>query len=274
MVAAPRGWDVAYRMPERLHATPDQQRSPDAARAPEPLPADAWQAVLALQRTAGNQAVTRWLARQDAAAAPAPAAPNAGPVTQARAQVIAALETTVERVQTAITERDSTGRVPQAISATLCRFFPGFGDGFLDDILARLQPMASWVPGISVRRVTPPAINPPHPDAVLIEQVRLALVANDPDVPAFTMIRRVVNAAIPNPAMVADDYIVLLPQWDADADLQATRLLHEYFHFAFVGMGHGAGDPLNSAHAWQGFVSVVGGLETGEQMGQFPVCPP
>jgi len=270
VVAGPRPWDVLGI--ERLQEIPDRQHSPDAARVAEPLPADSWQAVLALQRTAGNQAVTRWLARQDAAAAPAPA-PNAAPLLQPPAQVIAALETTVERVRAAIAERDSMGRVPQAMNATLCRFFPGFGDDFLDDILARLQPMSSWVPGIKVVPVTPPATNPPHPDAVLIEQVRLALVATDPDVPAFTMIRRVVNAAIPNPAMAGDDYIVVLqPQWDADADLQATRLLHEYFHFAFVGMGHGAGDPLNSAHAWQGFVSVVGGLETGEQMGQFPVC--
>jgi hypothetical protein len=238
------------------------QIEPERAAAASPPVPYSWGAVQALQRSAGNQAVARMLgaARSLAREPAAEAAPALGPVGQGAADAIAALDLTVTRVKQAIAERDGSGRIPQAMTAALARFFPGFEPAFLDDILARLQPMSGWVPGIDVRRVVPPATNPPHPDAAAIELVRLALVAKDPDVPAFTMIRRTVPAMVPGP-----DYVVVLPAWDAEPALQATRLLHEYFHFAFVGVGHSA-NPLNSAFAWQGFVSIVGELEIGPKL--------
>lgn len=193
-------------------------------------------------------------------AQPAAGSLGLGSIGQAKSEVIAALDRTVERVQHAIHERDRGGAMPPDVDAALCRFFPSFGADFLDDVLFRIQTMSFLVPGIDAHQVARPALAGTK-DAALINMV-------DPQVPAQTMVRRVLKNMEPG-----DDYVALFPLWDADASLQATRLLHEVFHFAFDGMFHGGVGGFDNAFAWQGFVSSVGGLATGALLQGFPPCP-
>jgi hypothetical protein len=183
--------------------------------------------------------------------------PPRGEVKQARADAIAALDHTVERLHDAIAMRDTMGFVPHDVDGAMARFFKGFGDDFLDDILARLQPVSGWIPTVPVyeslydRGQVPAAC----PDAAVL---------NDPHVSptAHTIIRRVFgNLMAPGRA----DFVVVFPPWYADPKLQAPALLHECFHYLFVGMFH-ANNPLNDAFAWQGFVSEVGGLPLGPKV--------
>jgi len=184
-----------------------------------------------------------------AAALPvAPAAPPAplGPIEQARKDSIDALDFTVERVKAAISARDGIGIIPRDVDYALNRFFPGYGEDFLDDILARIQPMSGWIPGIVVRSV-PRNAPVGYRDRRLINQINWN---------ASTLVRREIPGMDPGP-----DYCLVFPEWYAEGDKKATQLLHEFFHYSFVGMKHVKG--LNSAWAWQGFVSIVGGLPTG-----------
>jgi len=192
-------------------------------------------------------------------AQPAPGAPPLGPIGQARVDVVDALGRTVERVRQAIDARDGVGILPHDVDAALCQFFPGFGPQLLDDILARVTPMAGWVDGIPVERV-------PRPAPAGFRDAALLNLTAAPQ-PAQAMVRRDLPAMDPGP-----DYVAVFPEWDADASLQATQLLHEMLHFGFVGMHHAG--PLDDAFAWQGFISSVGGLQTGAVLqGQFPACP-
>jgi len=188
-----------------------------------------------------------------------PGAQIAGPIDQARSDVIAALDRTVERVSAAISDRDGIGIVPHDVDEALCQFFPGFGDVFLDDVLARVQPMSGWIPSIPVLRV-PSLIPARFRDAALLQQ-------NPPGAPGHAVVRREYQRMDPG-----DDYVALFDAWYQDPSLQATRLLHEIFHYSFDRMYHNG--PLNDAFAWQGFVSSVGGLATGAILqGRFPLCP-
>jgi hypothetical protein len=185
------------------------------------------------------------------------AQPPRGEVKQAQTDSIAALDYTVERLHDAIAMRDTMGFVPHDVDGALARFFKGFGDDFLDDILARIQPVSGWIPTVPVyesayeRGKVPPGC----PDAAVL---------NNPNVTptAHTIIRRVFgNLMAPGRA----DFVVVFPPWYADLKLQAPALLHECFHFLFVGMFH-TKNPLNDAFAWQGFVSQVGGLPLGPKV--------
>ena len=187
--------------------------------------------------------------------AQAPAAAPLDFVGQARSDAIAALDWTVERLHHAISARDGIGIIPHDVDDALYRFFPGFDTKFLDDILARIQPMGGWIPNVPVHSVPRPA-PAGFRDAALLNQV---------NTPAHTLVRRVLPMMDPGP-----DYVVVFPEWYNDAALQATRLLHEFFHFLFVGMYHNK--PLNDAFGWQGFVSQVGGLRTGPMIDKlYPV---
>jgi len=202
----------------------------------------------------------RRLGQPFAQAQPAPGAQVHGRIDQARLDVIAALDRTAERVGEAISARDGIGIVPHDVDAALCQFFPGFGAAFLDDVLARVQPMSGWIPGISVLRV-PRNAPAGFRDAALLNQIAA-------QTPAYAMVSRELPAMDPN----RDDYVALFPEWDADPPLQAARLLHEIFHYSFVHMFHAG--PLNDAFAWHGFVSSVGGLATDARLqGRFPPCP-
>jgi len=218
----------------------------------------------------GNQAVLRTLSELGyGPAAGAPAANPAvggggapapvvalGPIEQARSDVAAALDHTVERLKDAIALRDANGIVGHDVDEALCRYFPGFDYKFLDDALARVQPMSQWISNVPVMSVPRPA-PAGFRDAVLLNGVTT---------PAHTLIRRVLPLMDPGP-----DYVVVFPDWYTDADLRATRLLHEFFHFLFVGMFHDK--PLNDAFGWQGFVSDVGGLTIGPTVvGLYPSC--
>jgi hypothetical protein len=201
----------------------------------------------------------RRLGRPLVQAQPAPGAAPLGAIDQAQVDVTNALTHAVERVQQAIDARDGIGILPHDVDAALCQYFRGFGPELLDDILARLQPMTAWVPNIPVFRVPRPA-PAGFRDAALLNLV-------PPPQPAQAMVRRELPAMDPG-----DDYVAVFPEWDGDASLQATRLLHEIFHFGFVGMFHAG--PLNDAFAWQGFVSSVARLQTGAALqGRFPACP-
>jgi hypothetical protein len=201
----------------------------------------------------------RRLGRPLVQAQPAPGAAPLGPIGQARVDIVDALTRAVDRVQQAIDARDGIGILPHDVDAALCQFFTGFGPELLDDILARLQAMGTWVPNIPVHRV-------PRPAPVGFRDAALLNLTAAPQ-PAQAMVRLNLPAMAPG-----DDYVAVFPEWDADASLQATRLLHEIFHFGFIGMFHAP--PLNDAFAWQGFVSSVGDLPTGGVLqGQFPACP-
>jgi hypothetical protein len=256
-------------MPNRAHASSEQRYAPDGGRPRRmPLPVDSRLAVLALQRTAGNQAVARWLGGGLPGCQPQPSA--TADVSGPRAAVIAALEHTIEQLQEAIAARDSyIGHVPETMTAALCRFFPGFKPQSLDDVLARLQPMTGWIPGIEVVSVN--ETRPPHRDAEAIKQVRK--IADKGRLPAFSMVRAMLGIAFPDVVMApGPDYIVLLQPWDAAGDRQPTILLHEYFHVCLEGMADGDADPLHNPDAWQGFVSVLGGLKTGKKIDKNPPC--
>jgi hypothetical protein len=183
--------------------------------------------------------------------AQAPLQAPLGPIEQARSDAGAALAYAIERVRAAISARDGIGIVPHDVDDALRRFFPGFDDSFLEDILARIQPMGGWLPNMLVRRIpfAPGTAPPGYRDAVLLNSGAISPYAH-------TFVRRVLPMMDPGP-----DYAMVFPDWYKEPDLQATRLLHESFHYMFVGMYHAP--PLNDAFAWQGFVSIVSGLPTG-----------
>ncbi len=186
-----------------------------------------------------------------------PGAAPLGPIDQARSDAVAALARTVERLQAAISERDTITIVPHDVDDALCQFFHGYGPDRLESILARVQPMIDWLPQIPAHRVPRPA-PASFRDAALLNLVTW---------PAQAMVRRDLPAMAPG-----DDYIALFPDWYADPSLQATRLLHEAIHYSWPGMHHTG--TWDNAFAWQGLISSIGGLATGPTLqGQFPPCP-
>ena len=175
---------------------------------------------------------------------PAPPQPL-GPVGQARADASAALTRAAERVRHAIYARDGIGIVPYDVQDALARFFPGTGFESLDDLLARIEPMIEWIKNIPTRKVpTPVPAGTPH-----AAQHRAAMLI----MPAF---------AVATPELPPPNYIALYDDWYANPDLQATRLLHEAYHYSFPTIrGHDPNDPWTNPFAYQRFVSTLGGLK-------------
>jgi len=74
-------------------------------------------------------------------------------------------------------------------------------------------------------------------------------------VPAFT---------VAAPEFNPPNYIALYDKWAAASDLQATIFLHEAFHYAYPTIRNDdRTKPWTNAFAYQGFVSILGGLKTG-----------
>ena len=120
------------------------------------------------------------------------------------------------------------------------RYFPGTNNANLDTLLSRIKPLANWIQHIPVQlRDTPNRAD------------------KDEQLPGF---------AYSAPEYPSPNYIALYPKWKEEPRLQATILLHEAFHFSFPEIRGHSQDlqiPMTSAFSYQGFVSALGGLETG-----------
>lgn len=178
-----------------------------------------------------------------------------GPIGTARANAVGALRRAAAIIRHAM-ETVETPEAPspdiEDLNHALARFFPGTGHDSLGDLLMRLELVAEWLPNIPVRKIPPIPPGDPHAGK---HNKAIALNA-----PAWT--------TPPGP----NSYIALYPAWYNEPDLQATRLLHESFHYSFLVMrGHSKKKPWTNAVAFQGFVSVLGGLPTGPLVDkQFP----
>lgn len=171
-----------------------------------------------------------------------------GPIGQAKADCVAALTRTSGRLQHAIYNRDQGIIIPHDVDDALTRFFPGTQYTSFEDLQARIEPMIEWLPNIQIKTIPPIPAN----DIAIIKKVHnKALAAKDP--PAFAV------------APGLGSYIAVYPTWYADPLLQATRLLHEAYHYSFPFMrGHPKNKPWDNSVAFQGFVSVLGGLPIGD----------
>jgi hypothetical protein len=148
----------------------------------------------------------------------APPEPDAGAINKARSEVIEALKRTAGQLQPVIAEWEKSGSVPEAMTATLCRFFPGSDSDFLYTILSRVETMSGRAPGIEV---LPPQGHrrPRHRDADLIMLIEAEAERKEPELPAFSVIRSAVSKLFPGmPMAPGDNYVVLRTPWDADPD--------------------------------------------------------
>lgn len=171
-----------------------------------------------------------------------------GPIEQAQATGVGALRHAAAHVEYAIAERDKGEALPSDVAEALARFFPGTSVASLDDLLMRMELVADWLPNIRILKIPPIPPGDPHA-AFHVQKMQLA--------PAW---------AFP-PGL--GDYIALYPDWYATPNLQATRLVHEAFHYSF-GVLHG-NSSWDNAFAYQGFVSVLAHLDTGPLLDQlFP----
>jgi len=181
---------------------------------------------------------------------PAPAQPLDPAVAQARADASYALSRTAERVEHAINTRDNNLPVPHDVDEALTRFFPGTSHGDLEELLARIKPMVDWIQKIPVRPIIPVSMSP------------IIFPPGTPHAAEHGMAINIMPAiAIAAPDLPPPNYIGLYPAWYADQALQATRLLHEAYHFSYPTIrGHDPNQPWTNPFAYQRFVSIVGGL--------------
>jgi hypothetical protein len=185
---------------------------------------------------------------------PAPPQPL-GPIGQARADCESALRRTAERVRHAITARDGIGIVPHDVDAALTRFFRGTTYQSFEALLSRIEPMIGWIGAIPAQHIpTPVPPGTPHARQHTFNIGRIsAFSVSAPDFPP------------PN-------FIALYDDWFAAPNLQAPTFLHEAYHFSFPTLrGHNPNDPWTNPYAYQGFVSILGGLTLGSEVNnQFP----
>ena len=164
-----------------------------------------------------------------------------------------ALQTTENRIQEAIRQRDEGNQIPEDLSNALARFFPGQTEWFLDLLLTRIGLIQPVVTNVRIR---------------FIREVTMAMGAVDPNAALHRGAIRLGTPAVPFPD---NHFIAIYPAWywSRNRPLQPAILIHESFHYYF---GHMRGHPRRTstinAFAYQGFISVLGGLPTGPLVNQ------
>ncbi|HSL82989.1 MAG TPA: hypothetical protein VLF66_09440 [Thermoanaerobaculia bacterium] len=163
-------------------------------------------------------------------------------VARARTEAAAALDRAVTEVRGAITAFEAGEALPEAVATALGRFFPRETGEFLPLLLRHIELVRGIIEGVRVRRVSRPLDVATEPLAV---EVNFILEQGWP-----------ARAFPPH-------FIALFPPFYRAPRLQPTRLLHEAFHWYFPTFVLHRRNTRGDAFAYQGFVSLLGGLEQG-----------
>lgn len=181
-------------------------------------------------------------------------------VDQARTDAAAALRKTAKRIEFAIDERNDSKLLPEDVAEALARFFPGTSHVFLEQLLARIKPMAGWIKSIPVQLIVPTKYD-------YMEDTYTFLPGTTHTSFHEQVLRDgVPAAALASPEKPPPNYIALYEVWKNTRDqrLRAAILLHEAYHFSFpFCRGHDKTNPWNNPFAYEGFVSILGGLALG-----------
>ncbi|MEE8155778.1 MAG: DUF4157 domain-containing protein [Phycisphaerales bacterium] len=171
-------------------------------------------------------------------------------VQQARTDGAAALDQAIARVNAALEAMDEGAPIPQDVQQALEQFFPGDGPEFLPLLLRRIALVRRIIETVPVRIVFTRVSEAVDPQGALVNA-------------GLESSRRSGNPAISVPPA----YIVVYPPYfrprDQAEPLQATRLIHECFHFAYPFVRHstrGRENPRANANSYTGFVSRLSGL--------------
>ena len=200
------------------------------------------------------QAGRAWVQREQAETRPRRTADTA------RTAAEAALDQAINRLNEAIQRTGRGEEMPEDVRAALAQFFPGEDQTFLPLLLERITAIRGLVPRVRIRPVFRPVDASIDPDGA--------------DINAMLRARRIPIS--PLPVSSTPSYLVVFRHFYREADLAATRLIHECFHLYFpsfirhseTNRGHEA--PRANAFAYQGFVSRLGGLRMIRPLELFP----
>lgn len=174
-------------------------------------------------------------------------------VRAARTEAADAMDRAIEEVREAITDVEAGRPVPEPVATALGRFFPRETGEFLPLLLRRIELVRRIIETVRVRRISRPLDVAIEPHAIEVNAVlRLGWPAG----------------AFP------PDFIALFPRFYRQPDLQPTRLLHEAFHWYFPSFVHHGRNTRGDAFAYQGFVSLLGGLEQDVPLRRYPAPGP
>jgi hypothetical protein len=186
------------------------------------------------------------------------------PIAEAKMKAADALARTEEGLKKAISDRDAKRPISRAVESAMARFFKGSTPKDLDRLLLRVGQVRGWMASLPVRKVISTA---GYSDPIQQMYIAKHLAARSPEAYTFP-----VNMPKKTTAWVP--MIAVYPAWYAEPGLGPTRLIHEAFHYSYYpSVRHGSpGCSWDNAFAWQGLVSVLGGLPVGAKLNN--ACPP
>ena len=187
------------------------------------------------------------------------AAQRRADLAAARTNAIAALDRAIARVNAALTDLAEGRTMDVDVAGALTRFFPGESEQFLALLLRRMMLVRASIEHVRLRffsGLIDIAIESVPCDTLINHNLRRGLA------PAF---------ACPQGRFIALFRGFFL---DGVRNLQASRLLHECFHLNFPTFIHHHRNPRGSAFAYQGFVSILGGIDVGDAVNnRYPAAP-
>jgi hypothetical protein len=197
----------------------------------------------------------------------------AGPIAKAKEDGVAALRRTVERLEHAMYTRDRGLPIPHDADEAMERFFKGTGFDKLEELRDRIKPLIEWLPNIPIRVIpTPVPAGTPYEsfhNFFIGQSTPGAACPPNKCVPA----NHCPQGTCPTGQCTCDaGFIALYPTWfkAVNAKLQAAQLIHEAFHYSYLEILHGP-SRWHDAFAYQGLVSVLGGLSIGNLLSnRFP----
>jgi len=194
-------------------------------------------------------------------------------ITKAKEDGVVALKRTIDRLEHAIHTRDRRLPIPHDVDDALARFFKGTGFDKLEELRDRIKPLIEWLPNIPIR-----VIPKPVPAGTPYKSFHDVFTGHDAPGAACPPNKCVPANNCPQGTCPAGEctcdtgFIALYPKWfaAANAKLQATQLIHEAFHYSYLEILHGP-SRWHDAFAYQGLVSILGGLPIGNLLNRrFP----
>ena len=190
---------------------------------------------------------------------------TADPISKAKADAVAALRKSVERLEHAIYTRDRRLPIPHDVDKAMGRFFKGTGFDKLEELRDRIKPLIEWLPHIPIRVITTPVpagepYNSFH-NFFINQGAPGSACPPNRCVPANNCTQ---GTCPTGQCTCGTGFIALYPTWfmATNAQLQAGQLIHEAIHYSYLQILHGP-SRWEDAFAYQGLICVLGGLPIG-----------